>query len=72
MQVWGIKQKFSSILGPEIDYGNFFIPLIDPEDSDLSDILNTRIMKFLISWTITNNFDVIYDDAYLYMIGNLL
>lgn len=45
--------------------------LLSKDDSDLTEILNSRLMRFVFSIIITQfNFDAIYDDSYLALLSS--
>jgi hypothetical protein len=42
------------------------------DDEQLSTILNTRLIRFLLSFLVTNNVDTINDDSYLSLISQTI
>lgn len=51
---------------------NCLLPLFDDKDEDLGELLNTRLVKFMISFLVTNNVDYIHEEAYLSLICSVL
>ena len=51
---------------------NAFLPLFSEDEEDLEDILNTRLINFLISFSITNNPDGLYNFSYLSLLNQFL
>jgi len=49
---------------------NALVPFLSLEaDMDLIPFMNTRLMKFLMTYIITFNADISLDDSYLVLIG---
>lgn len=49
---------------------NAILPLLDNEDGDVKPLVNTRLIKLLYSYNLTNNFDALFDDASLALMAN--
>lgn len=50
---------------------NFFLPLFGKEDKDMTALINSRLFQHLVSFSYTEQMDMIYPDAYMAALTSL-